>query len=44
MVEEAFLNPLAAYMLDHDLLQNCRLRVCGINAEASPVTMEIEEG
>ncbi len=44
VVEEAFLNPLAAYMLDHDLLQNCRLRVCGINAEASPVTMEIEEG
>ena len=43
VVEEALLNPLAAYMLDHDLLSDCRIVIESIDTAALPAVMKIRE-
>lgn len=44
VVEELLLNPLAAYMLDHDLLKDCALRVKTIDVSVLPAVMQVECG
>ncbi|MGN1020529.1 MAG: AAA family ATPase [Aristaeellaceae bacterium] len=39
IVESMFVNPLSRYMFDHGLLQDCRIEVTGIQADAMPYTI-----
>lgn len=41
VVEEALLNPLSAYMLDHDMLKDVTLRITNMDVTTVPVTITI---